>query len=118
MGCGVVGVSGGMRGDTGWMKTSRPTFRFFGGTSRQPPAMPQVRRGFKRPIVSRVIVLCDFDRVLRVSMRLQLIERCVIAMRQYKTGTLFLCYQDLPEVKRRSNAVDNFLNLICHCSDA
>ena len=28
--------------------------------------MPQVRRGFERTIVSRVIVLCDFDRVLRV----------------------------------------------------
>jgi hypothetical protein len=24
----------------------------------------------------------------------------------------------LPEVKRRSNAVDNFVNRICHCWDA
>ncbi len=77
--------------------------------------MPQVRRGFERTIVSRVIVLCDFDRVLRVLIPLQLIELFIIAMRQDKTGTLSLCDHDLPEVKRRSKAVENFLNRICHC---
>jgi hypothetical protein len=77
--------------------------------------MSQVRRGFERTIVSRVIVLCDFDRVLRVLIRLQLIERFVIAMQQDKTGTLSFCDQDLTEAKRRSKAVENFLNRICHC---
>ena len=52
--------------------------------------MSQVRRGFERTIVSRVIVLCDFDRVFRVSIRLQLIERCVIAMQQDKAAALSL----------------------------
>ena len=46
--------------------------------------MSQVRRGFERTIISRVIVFCDFDRVFRVSKGLQLVERFVIAMRQNK----------------------------------
>jgi hypothetical protein len=35
-------------------------------------------------------------------------------MQQDKTGTLSLCDQDLSEVKRRSKAVENFLNEIPH----
>jgi hypothetical protein len=45
---------------------------------------------------------------------LQLIERCVIAMQQDKTGALSVLDQDLTEAKRRSKAVENFLNRICH----
>ena len=52
--------------------------------------MAQVRRGFERTIISRVIVLCDFDSVFHVSVRLQLIERCVFAMQEDETGTLSL----------------------------
>jgi hypothetical protein len=46
---------------------------------------------------------------------LQLIERFVIAMQQDKTGALSLLDQNLTEAKRRSKAVENFLNRICHC---
>ena len=77
--------------------------------------MSQVWRRFERTIVSRVIVFCDFDRVFRVSIRLQLIKRFVIAMQQDETGALFLFHQDLTEIKWRSKAVENFLNQICHC---
>ena len=76
--------------------------------------MPQVRRRFERAIVSRIVVLCDFDRVLRVLIRLQLIERCVIAMQQDKTSARSLFDQDLTELKRRSKAIQNFLNQIPH----
>jgi hypothetical protein len=36
-------------------------------------------------------------------------------MQQDKTGTLSLFDQDLTEGKRRSKAVENFLNQIPHC---
>jgi hypothetical protein len=35
-------------------------------------------------------------------------------MQQDKTGALSLLDQDLTEAKRRSKAVENFLNRICH----
>jgi len=76
--------------------------------------MPQVRRGFERTIVSRVIVLCNFDRVFRVSMRLQLIERFVIAMRQDEASARFLCDQDLTEIKWRRKAIQDFRYQIPH----
>ena len=63
------------------------------GSEFQSPTMPQVRRGFERTIVSRVIVLCDLEGVFRVLMRLQLIERFVIAMRNSKAAGCRFTYE-------------------------
>ena len=70
--------------------------------------MAQVRRGFERTIISRIIVLCDFDRIFRVSIRLQPVERCVIAMQQDKAAVVSLLNQDLTEGKRHTKAIQNF----------
>ena len=47
--------------------------------------MSHVRGRFEWAIVSRVIVFCDFDRVLLVSKCLQPLQQFVIVMRQDKT---------------------------------
>ena len=53
------------------------------------------------------------SRGFRVSIRLQLSERCVISVRNNKTAGR-LTHQKLTEGKRRSKAVENLLNQIPH----
>ena len=66
----------------------------------EPPAVAQVRSGFERPVISRVIKSCQPICIFRAGVRRQISARRVIAMHKRETSVSLGFDCDLPDASQ------------------